>query len=489
MARSGGSRSASGGAADPAAARRGCDGAAPRLRHRAPSDDHVPFGFSAAGEGRGLPAGARRASPPPAGRTDDAHGPADLGPVDHEWLDSAGGLRFVDPVRLRFSAVLERRRHKAGTETEAVQEHDRWYRHDTDLRSAGRAARGRQASGTRRTGARASEGEAGEGPRARASEGEAGEAGEARETGEARRSRRSRRSRRRRATFTTGRTAHHRGTCITRLRDWPTKPTRRGRATSPGTARPDEAIARDTCRTPTRTPTPTAKGTPHTTGATASTEARGASRLTAGARPSTALDAHADGGRDLPDRARLLRDRSGRDPQRHAQHRLRDSRRRPERAGAVLAAPRPAPAARGHRGRVAAAAGGDQPPRRGEPRAVRPSQPAPDRGPRPPLRPAARERRPGPRSARQRRPGDRRGRRAAARRPGAAPAAVGGCRERSAARVRRSRDAASVRSRSDAAAGAADRHPRLSPGGDRVTPEERCLPPRRSRRGCWRSWR
>src|SRR4051812_18085570 len=99
-------------------------------------------------------------------------------------------------------------------------------------------------------------------------------------------------------TSITARTAHRPGTCITRLPDWPARPNRRGRAMSLGIARPDEGtVTRGTGRAA----APTAKGIRHTDRITA-TEARATSRLTAGARAPSAVDAHLDGGRDLPDR-------------------------------------------------------------------------------------------------------------------------------------------------------------------------------------------
>src|SRR4051794_22731840 len=186
-ARTPASGSTSGGSSDPAAHRCGRDGAAPRLRHRAPPVDRVPHRFSATGEGRRVVALDRQASAP-VGRADGSPRPADVRSGDNEWLDCTGGLRFGDSGRLRSSAVLGRRRLEAGTETQsqAVHEHDCRYRH-SGLRSADRPARGRRACCAYGTCPRASEGEAGEaGPRPRASEAESGETREARENGEAR---------------------------------------------------------------------------------------------------------------------------------------------------------------------------------------------------------------------------------------------------------------------------------------------------------------
>src|SRR3954451_7047191 len=96
MARTLASRSTSGGASDPAAHRCGRDGAAPRLRHRAPSVDRVPHRFSATGEGRRVDAVDRQAGAP-VGRADGSPRPADVRSGDNEWLDCTRGPPFGGP--------------------------------------------------------------------------------------------------------------------------------------------------------------------------------------------------------------------------------------------------------------------------------------------------------------------------------------------------------------------------------------------------------
>ena len=155
MARSGSSRSASGGPADPAAHRGGRDGAATRLRHGAPSHDRVPFDFPAAGEGRGLVAGGRRPSPPsPAGRSDDARDAADRCPADDRQLDRRRTHGVVDPGRRGFPAAVDSGRSKAGTQAVRKQAHSDRY---ADTGGAAPAANGSRASGIRGRGARSCE--------------------------------------------------------------------------------------------------------------------------------------------------------------------------------------------------------------------------------------------------------------------------------------------------------------------------------------------
>src|SRR2546423_3612844 len=144
--------------------------------------------------------------------------------------------------------------------------------------------------------------------------------------------------------------AHHPDTRTTATRQ--DRPAKR---THPGRARP--AVT-------------TGTGTPRTVGATTA-EPRAASHLSARTRAPPAADAHPDGGRDLPARLRLLRDRAGRGPQCDPLDRLPDAKRRIGSASAVHTAPRQAPATRGRGRLVRAATSCDSEPRDGAPRALR----------------------------------------------------------------------------------------------------------------------
>jgi hypothetical protein len=150
-----------------------------------------------------------------------------------------------------------------------------------------------------------------------------------------------------RSTSTPTRTARRRATCTTSRLDW-----QRGRTAPSPTTR---TVARAKGMTRVRT---AAKVTARTAGAT-TTEPRAAPGVSARTRPPSAVDAHPDGDRDLPDRVGLLRDRPGRGAQRHAHHRLPGTRRRPERSGSVCPEPRPAAGTRRRGSLVCASAGRD----------------------------------------------------------------------------------------------------------------------------------
>ena len=115
VARNLGSRSASGGACDSAAPRRGCDGPAPRLGHGASPADPRRSGFqrSAGRKGRRLPAG-RPPDAPPGGRACEHRG-AD---VARYRDDDLGCQHIADPGRRCSAAGRHRREACVAAEAE-----------------------------------------------------------------------------------------------------------------------------------------------------------------------------------------------------------------------------------------------------------------------------------------------------------------------------------------------------------------------------------